>query len=300
MKKLLSLAVIAVIAVSNVFAQTERNYILNCAVRDVHYVEPKPQEAPANKTQNVVNQVVKGLFSLASGENTETLDRPEYAQTALQGLTSAMGAARRVNVFQTQYVPGEPVADGIVYYIDGTISSIKSSTRQRVWVDKDKHSHTVTEHTANIVGEVVIKSIETDQVIWSMTINSSAWNYSWYNTIDEAVGQAIACMRYNVCHQLNDSYPLYASIVEGERFTETKAKEVYIDLGSHNGVYKGMHFFVYTVKEIAGRQAKKKIGQLKVTECSAEDISLCKVQNGGKDIKVALDGGQELLIMSKD
>lgn len=298
MKKILTMAVIAVVAVSSAFAQVERNRILKCAIGDVHYVEPEPKAAPSNKTENVMNQVMKGLFTLATGENSETMDRPEYAQTALTGLTSAMGSARRIRVYDVQFDAGQ--AGNTEYQIDATISSIKSTARTRVWVDKDKKSHSAIEHTANIVGIVAIKSIETGQVVWSMNINSSAWNYSWYNTVDEALGQAVACMRHNVWKSLNESYPLYASIVEGERFTEKKAKEVYIDLGSSMGVEKGTHFFVYSVKEIAGKQAKKKIGQLKVTEVSDDELSLCKVQNGGKEIKIAIESGEELLIMSKD
>lgn len=299
MKKLFSLAVLAALFVSTVFAQVERNHVLKCAIGDVHYVEPEPKEAPANKTANVVNQVVKGLFSIAAGQDTQTEDRPEFGESVENGLVTAMGAARRVQVLHTAFERGQH-NDMVDYYIDATISSIKSTTRTRVWTDKDKKTHSEIEYTANIVGEVAIKWIETGQVVWSMAINSSAWNYSWYNSAEKALGEALASMRYNVWKSLNNSYPLYASIVEGERFTEKKAKEVYIDLGTNFGVSKGMHFFVYSVKEVAGKQAKKKIGQLKVTEVSDEELSLCKVQNGGKEIKVAMEAGETLLIMSKD
>lgn len=300
MKKFLSLTILAVLFVSNASAQVERNFIYNCAIGDVHYVEPKPEEAPKNKTRNVVTEVVKGLFELAANEMNEVKDRPEYADAATSGLVSAIGAARRVNVFDINYTPGVTLRDDIKYYVDATISSLKSSKRTRVYTDKQNHSQTAIEYTANVIGEVVIKSVETDQVVWSYTINNSAWNFNWYPNIDEAMGAVIKCMRHNVCVALNNSFPLYASIIDGERFTDKKAKEVYIDISEHSGVYKGMHFFVYSVKEVAGRQAKKKIGQLKVTDCTGEDISLCKVQSGGKEIKEAIEAGVELLITSKD
>ena len=57
---------------------------------------------------------------------------------------------------------------------------------------------------------------------------------------------------------------------------------------------------VYSVKTIAGREAKSQIGKLKIEEVEGEDISLCKVQSGGKDIKEALDSGQKLQVISID
>ena len=66
------------------------------------------------------------------------------------------------------------------------------------------------------------------------------------------------------------------------------------------GAYKGLHMGVYTVKLVAGKEAKKQIGKLKIEEVQGDDISLCKVQSGGKDIKVALDAGETLVIQTTD
>ena len=57
---------------------------------------------------------------------------------------------------------------------------------------------------------------------------------------------------------------------------------------------------VYEVKTVAGREAKSQIGKLKIEEVEGSDISRCKVQSGGKDIKAALDAGQQLRVMSID
>ena len=57
---------------------------------------------------------------------------------------------------------------------------------------------------------------------------------------------------------------------------------------------------VYVIKNIAGREAKSQIGKLKIEAVEGDDISLCKVQSGGKDIKAALDAGQQLRVVSID
>ena len=50
------------------------------------------------------------------------------------------------------------------------------------------------------------------------------------------------------------------------------------------------------VKEIAGKEARIEIGRLKVEEVLGEELSLCKVTKGEKDIKTALDNGSTLVV----
>ena len=57
---------------------------------------------------------------------------------------------------------------------------------------------------------------------------------------------------------------------------------------------------VYTVKTVAGHEAKSQIGKLKIEAVEGDDISRCKVQSGGKDIKAALDAGEKLKVISID
>ena len=61
-----------------------------------------------------------------------------------------------------------------------------------------------------------------------------------------------------------------------------------------------MHLTVYSVKTIAGRYARKELGKLKITDVMGDDISLCKVTSGGKNIKAALDEGQQVVAITTD
>ena len=97
---------------------------------------------------------------------------------------------------------------------------------------------------------------------------------------------------------LNKYRPLKANIIEGSTAKKNKQKEVYIDLGSSEGAFKGLQMGVYQVKTVAGREAKSQIGKLKIEEVEGDDISLCKVQSGGKEIKVAIDAGEQLQVIS--
>lgn len=73
-----------------------------------------------------------------------------------------------------------------------------------------------------------------------------------------------------------------------------------IDLGTNLGAYKGLHLTAYTVKTIAGKEAKTQVGKLKIMDVQGEDISFCKIQSGGKEIKNILDKGETIFVKSTE
>ena len=98
----------------------------------------------------------------------------------------------------------------------------------------------------------------------------------------------------------NRKYPIYGTILESARQSKDKQKEVYIDLGTNLGAYKGLHLTAYTVKTIAGKEAKIQVGKLKIMDVQGEDISFCKIQSGGKEIKNILDKGETIFVKSTE
>lgn len=93
--------------------------------------------------------------------------------------------------------------------------------------------------------------------------------------------------------------PLEGTILEVNQAKKDEAKEVYISLGSANGVDTDTWFGVYVKRTIANRESLKKIGLLKVSAVEGDDLSLCKVKKGGKEIKSALDQKQEVVLKSE-
>ena len=144
------------------------------------------------------------------------------------------------------------------------------------------------------------KSAKTDEILASPTFNVTETDLSWIETEDGAMLKALDRLSYYVNRYCNRWLPLRANVLEGARDKKDKQKEVYIDLGSAEGAYKGLHMGVYTVKTVAGKEAKKQIGKLKIEDVQGDDISLCKVQSGGRDIKSALDNGETLVIETTD
>ena len=97
---------------------------------------------------------------------------------------------------------------------------------------------------------------------------------------------------------VNKNFPMEGTILEINAEKKGEATEVYISLGELDGVQKGQDFKVFVVREIAGRKSNKEIGELKATAVEGEDLTLCKVTKGGKEIKEAVGEGLPTIVRS--
>jgi len=97
---------------------------------------------------------------------------------------------------------------------------------------------------------------------------------------------------------VNEEFPVEGTILEITEVKKEKATQVYIDLGELHGMNKGQAFDVYVEREVAGRVSQKKIGELKIEAVEGNDISLCKVNKGGEEIKTAVGEGQKIIVKS--
>ena len=111
---------------------------------------------------------------------------------------------------------------------------------------------------------------------------------------------ALEGLRSKVTRFYNSAYPYTAHILERGTEKKDKQKELYIDLGAQHGLRAGTHFDVYIIGSIGGKETRKQIGRLRVKDIEGDEVSLCKVTSGGKDIKAALDAEKQLLIISTD
>ena len=98
---------------------------------------------------------------------------------------------------------------------------------------------------------------------------------------------------------LENIAPLYGHILEISKLKKDEAKEVYIDLGTLHGIDTETWFSIKVSRQIAGLTANKEIGLLKVSSVEGENISLCKVKKGGKELKAAMDQGVTITLQSK-
>lgn len=290
-------AVAALLCSGQAMAQKELNTIFRCAKGDISYSEPVKQKESTAKT---IGTILGKALELSAGQASSSTNHPEYADAVRTAITGAIGEARRIRVTDGKFLPNELAEGEQALYFDGSISAISTTYRIRTWEDDKKVKHEDTEYKGVITGVINIKDARTDAIVKTINIKSSSYSDYWLATAEKALGYAIDNMSSNITNTLNLAFPLYASIVESATAKKDKQKEVYIDLGTPDGVYTGLHFDVYTVTTIAGKEARKKIGRLRIIELMGDEISLCKVTSGGKNIKEAIESGATLRIQSTD
>lgn len=284
MNKYVMLALCLVIGME-VLAQEGRNGKVVLGMNSMTYTKPEDK-----------GTLSKILDAVLLGEVTS--DQGKYKDAVRAAVLKGLSQTHRITVIDGQLSKDEAARPGALY-ADGTVSNLSTTSKTETY-KVDGKTRTRTYYKALIGVTLHVKNAQTDEIVDSPTFNISEWDISWIETQDGAMMKALENLSGRVTRYYNRWLPLTAKVLEGARDKKDKQKEVYIDLGSAEGAYPGLHMAVYTVKTVAGREAKKQIGKLRVEEVQGEDISLCKVQSGGRDIKTALDSGETLVIQTTD
>ncbi len=240
--------------------------------------------------------LAKVLDAILTGEVSK--DQSKYKDAVRAAIVKGLSQSHRIIAIDG-HLSKEEAEQPNALYIDGTVSNLSTTSKTDNY-EVDGKTRYKTYYKALIGVTLHFKDAKTDEVFASPAFNLSQWDVSWIETQEGAMMKALEKLSSTITDYCNKWLPLSANVLEGARDKKDKQKEVYIDLGSKEGAYEGLHMGVYTVKTIAGKEAKKQIGRLKIMEVLGDDISLCKVQSGGKDIKAALDAGETLVIQTTD
>lgn len=270
-------------------AQVEKNVVFRAAQGEIKYDEPKEKAAPKG--------LLGGLIELAKTGLNNTVHHPEFVENVRTAIAGAIGTTRRISVVDPLILADAAENDPILVF-DGTIGTVTTTSENEIVKDDKGKSHDNVRYMAVITATINVKDGHTGEILTTIPVNTNEYSWTWVESAEKALGNALTIVQKRITNHLNLFFPMYASIVEGDRVKKDKQKEVYIDLGELDGAFKGMTFAVYTLKTVAGREAKKEIGRLKVEEVMGDNISLCKVTRGGVQIKQCIDNGEELVITS--
>lgn len=274
------------------YSQEERNKPIQVMIDDVRYTQ-KEQDTSLGSVLGGIAQ------AMATGRDYQSVTRhADYQDAVLAAVVSGLSRSYRVHV-----VDGTDSMDGLTQErdvaMDVVISNISTTSHSQTETVKDKKV-TKIYYRGMIDATLQVKDVATGEILYSPTFRVVGTEYEKHTSTEEALSSALAILRTKVRVYFNKKYPLSAKIIEGAVAKKDKQKEVYIDLGSENGAYKDQHFAVYIVKTVGGKEAREQIGKLKVIEVQGEDVSLCKVQSGGKDIKAALDEGKNVVVKTTE
>ncbi len=282
MKKFILLYSFVLITILNSFGQNT-NEVFSMSIAPLTYVEPSKSTS--------VGSVLGTLAEAASGQ-TSNNRHPEVVPYIEAVVKTAFSDIRRLS----------PIDGEAQFSLTGDVVNVTTWTKSRTTESKDSKGKVVktvhTEYYASVTTSLTLLDNATGQS-WTQKFTGGGGTY-YYKSESAAIEAALNLMQGKIVKYYNNLFPLYAQIVERGSEKKDKMNQVYIDLGSDNGIFKGIHFNVSVVGEAAGRTTEHKIGKIKVEEVQGPDISLCKVEKGKKEIKEALDNGQTLTITSID
>ena len=276
--KFLFAGLLAVLTTINVSAQDNGlNPVYKVQIGDITYQKGEAsKKLTASKVLGAVADVVEGRVTDIHNE--------EYIPLAANCVKEGLTHVRR---FQT--VEGDEAADA-KYLVTATLTDIAASRKVKVYDRKDskgrEYKETKTYYGAVVTTALNFKNLQTGEVTTS-TISGRCSEYSLAKSADEAIRTALGELAENIYEYYNEAYPIRANIIErgreGSRF-----------------IGEDVHFDVYIIGQVAGRETRKHLGRIRVREILGDDISLCKVQKGGKDIKAAFDNGDAIVAISTD
>ena len=272
---LLSIVLCYVLTPTSVSAQDNGlNPVYKVQLTDITYQKDETKKkVTVGKVLGVVADVVEGRVTDVNNEEYIPLAR----NRVMEGLT---------HVRRLQVVEGDEVTDA-KYQVSAILTDIAATRKVKTYDRKDSNGREYTEAKTyyGAIATVALNftNLQTGEVTTS-TLSGRCSEYSLAKSADEY---------YNEC------YPIRANIIERGVEKRDKTKEVYIDVGSRF-IGEDIHFNVYVVGQVAGRETRKQIGRIRVRETMGDDVSLCKVQKGGKEIKAAFDRGDAIVAISTD
>ena len=247
------------------------------------------------KKKVTVGKVLSVMADVVEGRVTD-INNEEYIPLARNRVMEGLTHVRRLQVVD------DSEATDARYQVTAVLTDISATRKVKSYDRKDSKGREYTEMKTyyGAIASVAINftNLKTGEVTTS-TLSGRCSEYSLAKSADEAIRTALYELADNIYEYYNECYPIRANIIERGTEKKDKTKELYIDVGSRF-IGEDTHFNVYVVGQVAGRETRKQIGRIRVRETLGEDISLCKVQKGGKDIKVAFDNGDAIVAISTD
>lgn len=285
------LALLAFCAIG-IQAQTQRNAKVTVVMQKFNYTPAAQQQHKQSRSllETIALAALQGLNNGLNGKQPQTnVARYDVLRAAV---VKGMADAHRVSAIDAETAGTSARGD---YAVDATVSSLLIKDKTTKVDGRNK-----TSYKATIDMVMHVKNGKTSKIEKSPVIKVAELDVVWADTKEKALELMLKELNYEVTKFFNTWLTISGNVVEGASAKGDKQKEVYIDLGSLSGAEKGLHLDIYSVKNIAGQQAKLKIGRLKVESIAGDNISLCKITSGAKEVKSALDSKTQLVVESTE
>ena len=227
----------------------------------------------SDNVNRVRNEVVQ---SLTATGRVIVFDKAQQGAVAAEQERSKKTAADMRDMGEM----GQYHSDKIV---TGSVNAATITRKQREVKDYvKKTSHMETYYEASFSYQINIVDPNTGVNTYSNVFTASATG----ETESVALNNALGAVGVGSKDFVEANFGLAGQIVQVYKTNKnnTKAEEVYINLGSSHGIAKGNRLKAYAQINVAGEMSNKEIGELEVKEVASSSRALCKVKKGGEDI----------------
>lgn len=268
--------------------EKQRNQVYSAVLSNVKYDRVEKKLDVGETLGQLANAVLNRSSVNVSTEMPESNANGVVA-AILRGLTNTHRI--RVTDATDVLVADENKYDFVIdVIVTKAATTYTTNTVEKIVKDKDGKEYRKRVNVDNYKGHIDVtlcqKDTRTKEIVASPKFVVD--DLQGTESKSQAMSNALSYLSSKVSRYYRRTYPLTANIIEGVRAKKDKQKEIYIDLGETEGAYKDLHMVVYEIKQAAGKNARQQLGKVKITEVQGDDISLCKVQHGGKDIKMPL------------
>lgn len=289
MKRLfLSTAIIltAMLATS-AYAQKKINLLV-----DYFYTPESVSQAHANLIRNVV------MEGLHSSNRVNLIDVQTSSTLALEEDRRKVGVSAGDDMERLAIMTQE----GADLLLQGVVNDISFS--ETTTTDSKGGTSTTYEAIINLTLKVIDpktgKLVETETLkVPNGLLDLSGFTIVAHST-DEAVSSYAKLLPKKMKRFINAAFPVVGNVLEVGEVKGNEVKTLYIDLGDNFGAKPKQKFEVREVRQIGGKTSRKLIGEVEIKDVEGEDLSLCVVKKGGKEIDASIKAENKLIVTSKD
>ena len=269
MKKIFSIFLFAVCAMSSVSVNAQEEQAPGKPNVFIDYFY-RPSSVKAAWADNLRSCVIEGINATARVElidaSTKETLRLEEERRNSENVVSG-GDLERLKVMTTE---------GANFLITGTVTSI--ATEKKKLDDGTPYYSATCAYTLKVINPSNGKLVSTKNFKHGDGILNSVTGDTEDEAVSKVCRQAVKTMRELV----ESAFRIEGYVLEISESKKDEAKELYISIGSDNGVGPDAYFDACIEREIAGRKSNKVIGFLKVKNVEGGDLTLCEVKKGGK------------------
>lgn len=178
---------------------------------------------------------------------------------------------------------------GAEYIVSGQIMGLGISRKEKT----NKKGNVKVSYEAKLMYTIKVIRVKD-----GIMVGSESYTEAAKGDTESEVKAAVVSKAGKVTKYIQALFRVKGEIVEVSKEKDGKAEEVYINKGTNNGVAKNLRFTVYAVRQIAGKNVNKEIGEISVKAVEGEDISCCKVKKGGALILESMREGETLMVKS--